>query len=487
MQNKTKTGVTTRSPRSKGCLMCRRSKVKCNEGHPQCSRCVRRGTECSYPDALELDFRNENSKAAARTAALWRTRTQAARLLREPSAPSRMLVDLHDRVIAAFYRDFDCSAKVSNPWIEFFQMLPTLYHQSVRVSSSPTRQAIRALALAHHSRQQQQPVPQLEIMARTEYSQAITQIRLQLQRSHGVPSTETVVSVVLMGLFDSILLSPDPVQSWHAAHQHGAISMVRQQIASPTSAASIDPYLLKYQYLLMVINCLNQRSRPQLPLKWWAAVMDPGFSAAHLFCTMYRLAQWQAEIDSYTVTFNHHAMANMVGTLLAADDALDAWEAQLPPSSHYSEREVRADDPAILQWPGAPSRVYAYETSWTAVPRTFCFATRIMLCQNILLCNGYAEDAEQTIVEMIRHICRSTHAVISGAGAGSKDVEEGLSMRGRAIVWPLNVAASALQRNPRVLAQVGVESAQWTRRALQHALRLSGSSLTLSMDCTTEQ
>ncbi|PYH80492.1 hypothetical protein BO82DRAFT_403280 [Aspergillus uvarum CBS 121591] len=479
-----KASVTARSPRSKGCLMCRRSKVKCNEVHPQCSRCARRGTECSYPDALELDFRDENSKAAARTAALWRTRTQAARLLHGCSAPSRTLEDLQDQILAAFYRDFDCSAKVSNPWIEFFQMLPTLYRRSARHPSSPTRQAIRALALAHHSRQQQQSVPQLEIMARTEYSQAITQIRLQLQRSHGIPSTETVVSVALMGLFDSILPSPAPVESWHAAHQHGAISMVRQQIASPTSAASINPYLLKYQYLLMVINCLNQRSQPQLPLQWWTAVMDPEFSAARLFCTMYRLAQWQAEIDSYIVYSNHHATADMVDKLLAANHALEAWEAQLPLSSHFSEREVRADDSQILQWPGAPSRVYVYETSWNAVPRTFCFATRIVICQNILLCRGDNEDAERTIVEMIRHICRSTHAVISGSG-GRNDAEEGLSMRGRAIVWPLNVAFSALQHNPRVLEQVSLESAQWTRRALQHVLRLSGSSLALNMDYKT--
>ncbi|PYH49289.1 Zn(II)2Cys6 transcription factor domain-containing protein [Aspergillus saccharolyticus JOP 1030-1] len=477
----TKTGSITRIHRSKGCLMCRRSKVKCNEVHPQCSRCARRGTECSYPDALELNFRDENSKAAARAAALWRTRTQAARLLHEPSAPSRTLEDLHSRVLAAFYRDFDCSAKVSNPWIEFFQMLPTLYRRSAGQPSSPTREAIRALAMAHHSRQQQYPVPQLEIMARTEYLQAITQIRLQLQRSHGIPSTETVVSVTLMGLFDSILPSPDPVHSWHGAHQHGAISMVRQQIAAPSSAASIDPYLLKYQYLLMVINCLNHRSQPQLPLKWWAAVMDPGFSATHLFCTMYRLAQWQAEIDSFILTFDHHALSEMIEKLHAADEALEAWEAQLSPSAHFSERDVRADDPTILQWPGAPSRVYVYKSSWNAVPLTFCFATRIVLYQNVLMCHGYDEHAEQIIVEMIRHICRSTSAVLSG-GDGSTEAEEGLSMRGRAIVWPLNVASSALQSNPRVLEKVGLDAAQWTRRALQHVLRLSGSSLALMMD-----
>jgi hypothetical protein len=32
-----------------GCLNCKKSKVKCDEVHPSCSRCIKRGTHCSYP------------------------------------------------------------------------------------------------------------------------------------------------------------------------------------------------------------------------------------------------------------------------------------------------------------------------------------------------------------------------------------------------------------------------------------------------------
>lgn len=32
-----------------GCVSCKRSKVKCDELHPSCTRCTKRGTKCLYP------------------------------------------------------------------------------------------------------------------------------------------------------------------------------------------------------------------------------------------------------------------------------------------------------------------------------------------------------------------------------------------------------------------------------------------------------
>lgn len=50
MASKLSQGVKSVKRRSrKGCLSCKRSKVKCDEQHPTCGRCFRRGTECEYP------------------------------------------------------------------------------------------------------------------------------------------------------------------------------------------------------------------------------------------------------------------------------------------------------------------------------------------------------------------------------------------------------------------------------------------------------
>ncbi|KIW65542.1 hypothetical protein PV04_07796 [Phialophora macrospora] len=48
------------SRRSGGCAWCRRQKVKCDEGHPLCARCLKADRECLYPPRYQ--FRDENVK-----------------------------------------------------------------------------------------------------------------------------------------------------------------------------------------------------------------------------------------------------------------------------------------------------------------------------------------------------------------------------------------------------------------------------------------
>lgn len=38
-----------------GCIHCKKSKVKCDEIHPSCSRCLKRGIHCSYPFQVSFE------------------------------------------------------------------------------------------------------------------------------------------------------------------------------------------------------------------------------------------------------------------------------------------------------------------------------------------------------------------------------------------------------------------------------------------------
>ncbi|KAG0672287.1 hypothetical protein C6P40_003426 [Pichia californica] len=38
-----------------GCTNCKRSKVKCDEVHPSCGRCTKRGVHCSYPFQVSFE------------------------------------------------------------------------------------------------------------------------------------------------------------------------------------------------------------------------------------------------------------------------------------------------------------------------------------------------------------------------------------------------------------------------------------------------
>lgn len=45
-----------------GCNNCKKSKVKCDEIHPSCTRCTKRGTICSYP--VQFAFQKASGVAA---------------------------------------------------------------------------------------------------------------------------------------------------------------------------------------------------------------------------------------------------------------------------------------------------------------------------------------------------------------------------------------------------------------------------------------
>ena len=53
---------------SKGCYACRTMKVRCDEGKPECARCIRAGRRCpGYRDDSDVVFRSMNAVAAARS------------------------------------------------------------------------------------------------------------------------------------------------------------------------------------------------------------------------------------------------------------------------------------------------------------------------------------------------------------------------------------------------------------------------------------
>lgn len=383
-------------------------------------------------------------------------------------------------------------------------MLPSLYQNPT--SNASCTQAIRALALAYRSFQQQE-ITQLEIMARIEYSKAIEMTRRLLLRHNGMPNTDVIAAISLMGLFETILPSPCQKQSWQT-HQQGAICLILPNTQSHASFPAISPYMLNFLYLLMTVSCLNLRSRPQLPLHLWTTVLDPCHPTAVLFPLMYQLAQWQTEIDECMEKGTRlpepavrKVVTDMISTLAMADQALERWAAGLPPSFAFTERAVSHGSHVILQWPGSSHRTYEYQNPWNAITRTFGFAVRITLSLNLLKCSRWlaSRDLEmqtlqqthhvravQTITEMIGHIFCSVDAVISTSNLHSShdasDPRVGIFMQGRAIVWPLSVVRRVLQQENDVLEGVGADQAQWTNEALQYFRHLVGSSLSPEVD-----
>ncbi|KAH8701871.1 hypothetical protein BGW36DRAFT_371740 [Talaromyces proteolyticus] len=493
--------------RSTGCEACRKKKVKCGEERPRCRRCTRHQTGCRYPDPLDVDFRNENDKVAVRAANMWRQRAANVETSNEKSvarpeidtkcvAHAHAYGDLHSgglqaTALAKFYQDFGCIAHKSKPWMGFFQMLPDLYTNASDATSFS--HAILAVSLANLARKQ--GVPEATILARTEYCKAIKLVDQELRQLDGKPSTNVLVSIILMSLFETLISgSMDDNNTSRMTHIHGAIAML-QQVKPGLSEPVIDGRLLNIIYFHMVIHCLRKRLQPPLPLQMWTSQLDPSLPGPRLFGLMYRLGKAQADIDlvmAQSSSGDNEARERinlLIGAMQMMGQELKEWEASLPPNFIFSIRDITPEDHAMLHWAGAPRTIYSYESFWVSIPRTLCFALQTMLNWNLLEYSKaiskwepgpgswpvHCATTRNKIVEMIHHICQSVALMLNIPTNSNEEYEmqQAESIRGLIMMWPLSVASTALN-DSEVLEQVGRETATWLTNVLQHARDLIG-------------
>lgn len=522
---------------------------QCGDQRPQCRRCVKNGYECEYPDPLELNFRSENDKAAERAASLWRQRsafhtgggrndpvatnvggretspshTTSSRSSSRNSSPpinrspNTQLANenrIQRIAVSRFFKDFGCTSKVRTPWLDFFRLLPDFY-QKPSGDDSPIVHIILAVSLAYLIRDgSYQPC---EIMARMEYCEAINKINAHLQRHTQVPINELLASISLMGFFESLMPSSSTIEDLasgnrkYFTHLRGAIAMVRMIEMQSFDAPNFDPRVVNIVYFQTVVTCIRNRIRPPLSIFIWDGQTgsplprNPGAPIMHL---MYQAACWQADIDT--------AMANasvdpcqakariieMLATLRNADMRISQWESTLPPhlvfyvrdSTYQGDEYPLSRNHALLNLPGAPFKIYTFQSCWSTTPRVLAFVIRAVLHRNVVKCCTWmmAQDQSQAqdwlfqssisrniIIDMIEQISCSVNSLLMDSFIMPYHVSEqpqqnhdhehniGKSMRLMGLPWPVSVATMALQ-DDYVLQGVGQQRARWLRDVLDY-------------------
>ncbi|KAF3402507.1 hypothetical protein DPV78_003704 [Talaromyces pinophilus] len=551
------------SIRSKACRQCRSAKVKCDDQQPQCRRCVKNGHICEYPDPLELNFRSENDKAAVRAESLWRQRSTVqaeerndsgiAKAGRRKTSPSHTTAgrngssnasssingspstqtdtenEIRRVAVDSFFQDFGCTSKMRTPWLDFFRLLPEFYEKPSS-DDSPIIHIILGVSLAYLSRDGS--YQGCEIMARTEYCEAINKINAHLRRQTQVPINELLASMSLMGFFESLMPSSSAVEDRdttgknHFPHLQGAIAMLRMIEMQSFDAPNFDPRVVNIVYFQTVLTCIRNRMRPPLSILSWNGQPDspfprnPGAPILHL---MYQTACWQADIDIAIANASIYPsqaktqIIEMLATLRNADARILKWESFLPPQLVFSVRDSTdqgdeyplSRNHALLNLPGAPRNIYTFQSCWATTPRVLAFVIRAVLHCNIVKCctwmvtqsqsqNQYhqsqasAEDwllqsknSRDVIIDMIEQISCCVNSLLMDPFIMLNQLYErpteesvyehdiGKSMRLMGLPWPMSVAAMALH-DDYVLQGVGHERAMWLRDVLDHVHRNVG-------------
>lgn len=382
-------------------------------------------------------------------------------------------------------------------------MLPGLYKRSPR--NSVASHAILAVALAYQERKYK--VSGSEVPARTEYSKAIQAINSQLQLQERAPINDILAAICLMSQFELMLPSATKSKTnseSRLAHMYGAIAMV-QRVEAQAKGPVIDNRVFNLIFLQMTINCLNDRLRPPLSLDSWIRRLDFSMPGPTLLCAMYRIAQWQADVDEAiqgTHSFDPETetkILNLIMMMQVEDAELETWESSLPLRFNYQPRPVSPHDHAVLHWPGAPRTIYAYSSCLAAIPRTLYFAARIILNQNLQRCcmwmstwSPKEEEEEEYLIQsallkesiaaMVSSISRSVNAGLNDfivQSPGDNDhrdrrTAEAPGLRGVLMMWQLSVSSVATD-DPDVMERVGYDRSLWLKNVVAHVRELVGS------------
>lgn len=415
-----------------------------------------------YPNLLSQKFRDETESVMKRAEKSYRKSVKCTTRQQEPiehytigaavnvvhpttmtaSVPPTLslLSSMEDVAIANFMSSYIPGSH--------FDYLPSLYGQAA--SNSVLSLTVRATAIAYLS----QEVHHGEIMltARTSYARALHKTNGAIAHSCTASSDSTLISVLLLGLFESLVRTSAGTPACWTTHTEGAFAIIRlrglQQLKTP-----LGQRLFAQVANILCINSLRQKSRLPRGLEDLIELVleyDPNFPPYQLTRLTSRVATLVADIhiDNQTVSL-------VVQRILQLDDDYKHFAIHLP-SDWQCQRST-------LNGPEKLSR--GDEVHWYPSHRALRIwnsyrMTRILLNEAVhTLADELARESKSqiqrqavaNIEEMATEICASSSYIFSCSNLRDIMMEAGplaiTSVAPRALaaslLWPLSAVRGA--------------------------------------------
>ncbi|KAL4933539.1 putative C6 transcription factor [Aspergillus undulatus] len=474
--------------RSKGCYLCRKRKIRCDEALPECGNCRVYGRPCpGY--RLESIFRNETSKVeqlVKKSGGLALASSSQRGRRRGSAAPSASLTVFRlddstweERSLAYFFDQYT-SGDDPDEAMSYLSFLPSLYAAcrddrsgSEDPASSSMRLAVDATALMTLSSHVN--APPLVLRAREYYGKALRGLQQALATQSQAVKDETFATMVLLALFEDITGERNGLASSHAAGFE--LLMKLRGEAQLGHARGRD--LFHFAYTHTHVEMLALRGRPHYNNDWIvhrlegadpiARLMVVASKLSQLFLAMSSL-QTQASPNSTTTPtptpLDTESISQLTLLLLTGrqiDLELTSWSQDLPdrwlPLIIYADK-TDTNEPLITYHHLSIASVWTYYRAVRIVSHLIMLELRRALTSVSVPSPGEppAEDTSTPsatpaiIQKMITDICRSipfclgdvdimgnrtTSPSSSGSGSGSKPQPRARAFSVYSMIWPL--------------------------------------------------
>ncbi|KAL5003493.1 hypothetical protein BDV10DRAFT_155157 [Aspergillus recurvatus] len=351
--------------RSRGCHLCRKRKIKCDEALPECGNCRVYGRPCpGY--RLESIFRNETSKVeqlvkkSAGCLVPSSSGSQRARRFRRDARTSLSLTNYQvsdstweERALCYFFDQYTSGDNLDEG-MSYLSFLPSLYTacrenetENTTPASTCLRLAVDATALITLSNHVN--APPLILRAREYYGRALRGLQQALTTKTQAVKDETFAAMVLLALFEDITGERNGLASSHAA---GFELLMRLRGEGQLGHAR-GRDLFHFAYTHTHVEMLALRGRPHYNTDWIVNRLTGADPIARLILVASKLSQLflatsslQASVsasastsEGRTIPFNTNSSTNADSisqlTLLLLtgrqiDLELTSWSQDLP-------------------------------------------------------------------------------------------------------------------------------------------------------------
>ncbi|KIW77983.1 hypothetical protein Z517_07816 [Fonsecaea pedrosoi CBS 271.37] len=428
--------VFCRAP-SKGCELCRKRKVKCDEGRPGCLKCARLKQKCpGYRNLDQVRIRDESDRVARRcrqeenSSMVWASSQTAIASLQNNTPASRkeylaisrqqpvtiarsLSPSSHDLGANFFFVKYspkDCTFNNHHAWLtkSYFDQGP----------NNVLRKVIEAVGMAGLSNVFD--ASHIKSQARAQYSAALASMQKALHDPIQAVSDTTFMALMLLAFFETINCEAlDRCPEWVAHIRAGAAVLELRGQDQFSSERGGMLYVQFRSYLLLacmqenvaVPNALVKATfnfqTGTLRQNWQRAnIASPGSITEICF----RLANLRAAMKDQGAIDPQAIRA----TALEIDADLETWRAGLPPSWKYTTVSM-SDAANDTHFAG---KMHVYPNLWIAEAWNSWRAARILVNQLILqneACvpnpdNALTDLALSTIRQLCIDICISTHS-----------------------------------------------------------------------------
>lgn len=182
-------------PRSTGCRLCVKRRVRCDEERPACHNCVRYGAECpGYTRALKfVDGKHETKRVSAGTGKIVSPHQSASPPKEIPLGSRATLLPLLEDLLS------------KRNEVEMFHFLPWFHGLPNRVDTKVTLDSA-VFAFAAHLRGKEMGDNALLASARGSYVQSLSMLQVALDHPEEWRSSETLCSAMLLCLYEVYIL-----------------------------------------------------------------------------------------------------------------------------------------------------------------------------------------------------------------------------------------------------------------------------------------